>query len=183
MYMHGVCVWVCVRRLRDDWCVLTVTSHTVWTPLPLPGHRVLSSCIHVTSSLTFLPSPLLITSDGQFPLKRGQIYCATECAEGFLGRWARTAEMERRKEDNEDKLGSWSSSGITRDFFQAHGFKSLRAEQFFRFHSLIYGSDVEAARCHIIFENSGKVCSSIPWSNLLSKLHSCHYQLSSLENI
>lgn len=39
----------------------------------------------------------LITSDGQFPLKRGPIYCATECAEGFLGRWARIAEMERRR--------------------------------------------------------------------------------------
>ena len=52
------------------------------------------------------PQPPPITSDGQFPLKRGQIYCATECAEGFLGRRVHTAEMESRKEGNWDKLGS-----------------------------------------------------------------------------
>lgn len=75
------------------------------------------TCVHCLLRLSYIsasksrchwhssPAPPLITSDGQFPLKRGQIYCATECAEGFLGRWARTAEMERRKEDSQDKLG------------------------------------------------------------------------------
>lgn len=45
------------------------------------------------------PQPPPITSDGQFPLKRGQIYCATECAEGFLGRSVRTAEVKGKTEE------------------------------------------------------------------------------------
>lgn len=107
-----------------DWSVMAVTFslfHIQWKHLcPLPAKVASSSCIQVTLSLTFLPSPPLITSDGQFPLKRGQIYCATECAEGFLGRWARTAEMERRKEDNRGKPGSFNSVGTTEHFFQEH---------------------------------------------------------------
>lgn len=79
-------------------------SRSQWEHLCLPPVKVVSwSSIQVVLSLTFLPpttptsQPLLITSQSQFPLKRGQICCATECAEGFLGRWALTALMERRR--------------------------------------------------------------------------------------
>lgn len=72
------------------------------------------------------PAPLLITSDGQFPLKRGQIHCATEYAEGFSGSisW-QGCDVE--KEDKQDKLGSLISSGtIKKNSFEAMNFKPVK---------------------------------------------------------
>lgn len=94
---------MCICRV-STWCEETVDRWSMWYDsylflclFLLPVQVVLSFCIQVTPSLTFLLSPLLIISDGQLSLKWVQIYCATECAESFLGRWACTAEMERRR--------------------------------------------------------------------------------------
>lgn len=64
-------------------CLPAYKSHHHWPPPPLPFAHNLT---------------------GQTPLKRGQIYCATECSEGFLGRLAPTAEVETRRENNQGKL-------------------------------------------------------------------------------
>lgn len=83
--------------------------YTVRTAVTL----VFQGCLPAYKSHHHCTPPLAHNLTGQTPLKRGQIYCATECSEGFLGRLAPTAEVETRKEDEQGKLlCCWWTAGV-----------------------------------------------------------------------